>query len=186
MSHWCCQHPVCHLQYVGTASKSIIPVQIWWCWVAQGWCSCKSYYSRSLSLHGDILLIAGCCSGYLPSQRYTLHHCIWTGTIVLFCWIITAQKTAVPWDQILVSLHVDPQQKMAISAALAHCSFFETGLVTVWNGMLRKQSTSGAQKRNSAPTVLPSVWSLAPWHSSAAGVRLCKTHWGKHKWSQCS
>lgn len=119
--------------------------------------SCMSYYSSSMSLHWDLLLIAVCCSGYLPSQRYSLHRSIWTGTVVLFCWI----KTAVLWDQILLSLHVDPQQKAEISAAVAHCSFFETGLVTVWNGVLRKQNTNGAQKRNSALTVLPSVWSLA-------------------------
>lgn len=105
---------------------------------------------------------------------------IWTGILFYSAGLLLfAQKTAIQWDQIPVFLCVEPQQKMAISPALAHSSFFEIGLVTAWNGVLRKQSTNGAQKRNSTPTVFPSVWSLAPWQSSAAGIRLCKALWGK-------
>lgn len=113
----------------------------------------RSCCSHSISVHGDTLLIAATCF-YRGTPCITTSE--WGPLFYSAGSSLFAQKTAVLWDQNLMSLH--SQQK--ISFAVAYCSF-ETGLMTVWNGMLGKQSTNGAQKRNSALTVLPSVCSLA-------------------------
>lgn len=183
MSCWCCQHPGCRPRLL--------------CMLLQLNCHPSS----------DVVMLGCTRLVQVRAVRATTHtvcpftarYSLWQAAVVDTCLhrgtpCITVselgplfysagsplftQKAAVLWDQILVSLHVDPQQKMDVCAAVTHCSVFETGLVTVWNGVLRKQSSNGAQKRNSALTVVPSVWSLAPWQSSAAGIRSCKTHWG--------
>ena len=91
----------------------------------------KSYYSHSMFVEIYYLLQAAVVDTCL--HRGTL--CITVSELGALFYSagssLFAQKTAVLWDQILVSLHVDPQQKMEISAAVAHCSFFETGLMTV-------------------------------------------------------
>lgn len=183
MSCWCCQHPGCHPRLLCMVLQLNLSSQFR-CGnaglhEAGGGKSCKSYYSHRCPF----------MERYYLWQAAVVDTCLHRGTPCITVSELGplfysagsplfTQKAAVLWDQILVSLHVDPQQKMQICTAVTYCSVSETGLVTVWNGVLRKQSTNGAQKRNSALTVVPSVWSLARWQSSAAGIRSCKTHWG--------
>lgn len=92
--------------------------------------SWESSSSHHTPIHEDIQLVAGRCSAYFPHPRTP---CLLSEVGFLFYSggsLPFAQKTTVQWDKIPVFLCVEPKQKMAISPALAHSSFFEIGLVT--------------------------------------------------------
>lgn len=135
------------------------------CWPPKpALCWCCSYIGHPSS---EIVVLG--CTGLEQARAvrappYTIHpfigiHCLLQAAVLAFVpehlaslsevgflfyfggSLLFAQKTAIQWNQIPEFLYVEPQQKMAISPALAHTSFFETGLVIAWNGVLRKQST---------------------------------------------